>query len=225
LIDGGNRDKRFILFEKEREFANCPYGLVVPVASLFTLVVRGFGCFQWISGLANKISSQCAISMRIHVRNFRWSFFVLLLLPFIAACPQHGSGARVVNFKEGSWPGVILKAQGLSSPEPWGTWSSGDAVTLAFATPLPKRFTVSLLASAFGPNAGKEFVVHVGDGVGRFELGSASREEKVLQFDNPAESSTMKIDVPSPTSPKELGLSGDTRSLGIALVELRISPL
>ncbi len=99
-----------------------------------------------------------------------------------------------------------------------------DVVTLEFSRPLPEKFTVHLVASAFGPNVGKEFVAHVGDSTVRFTL-AASSEDRVLEFSNPKRSKIIKIDVPSPCSPKELGLSGDDRSLGIAFTELRIEPL
>ncbi len=128
-----------------------------------------------------------------------------------------------VDFKKSSWPGVISHAQGLSLAEPWGTWSLTDVVTLEFSRPLAEKFTVHLVASAFGPNVGKEFVAHVGDSATTFTL-AASPEERVLEFSNPKRSKIIRIDVPSPCSPKELGLSYDTRRLGIALTELRIEP-
>ncbi|MGI0016891.1 MAG: hypothetical protein ACREBU_26010, partial [Nitrososphaera sp.] len=43
------------------------------------------------------------------------------------------TGSNTVDFKKSSWPGVIAKARGLSSAEAWGTWSSGDVVTLEFS--------------------------------------------------------------------------------------------
>jgi phosphoglycerol transferase len=131
---------------------------------------------------------------------------------------------NTVDFKKSAWPGVLSSAYGLAVPEVWGTWSLSDVVTLEFSKPLPEKFAVHLVASAFGPNVGKEFVAHVGDSGARFTL-SASPEERVLEFSNPKVSKIIKIDVPSPCSPKELGLSADGRSLGIALRELRIEPL
>jgi phosphoglycerol transferase len=112
----------------------------------------------------------------------------------------------------------------LSGAEPWGTWSSSDAVILEFSAPLPERFNIHLVANAFGPNAEREFVAHVGDRAIKFRLGTAP-EEKVLQFENVSRSRIIRIDVPSPASPKELGLSDDPRTLGIGLTELRIEPV
>lgn len=112
----------------------------------------------------------------------------------------------------------------MSYSEPWGTWSASDVVTLEFSEPLPGKFTVHLVAHAFGPNVGKEFVAHAGDSAIRFTL-AASPEERVLEFSNPKRSKIIKIDVPSPCSPKELGLSADARRLGIGFAELGIEPL
>jgi phosphoglycerol transferase len=97
-------------------------------------------------------------------------------------------------------------------------------VALEFSRPLLEKFTVHLVAHAFGPNVEKEFVAYVGDSAISFTLG-ASPEEKVLEFSNAERSRTIRIDIPSPTSPKALGLSGDERSLGIVFAELRIAPL
>jgi phosphoglycerol transferase len=132
--------------------------------------------------------------------------------------------SAVIDFKHSTWPGIIAKARGLSYAEPWGTWSSGAVVTLQWVEPLPEKFAVRLVAQAFGPNVGKEFVAHVGDKAIRFTLG-ASAEARVLEFSNPKGCGTIEIDVPSPVSQKELGLGGDERKLGIGFTELRITPL
>lgn len=129
-----------------------------------------------------------------------------------------------MDFKKSAWLGIISKTGGLSSAEAWGTWSLSKFVTLEFSIPLPEKFTVHLVAHAYGPNVGKEFMAHVGDNAIEFKLG-ALPEERLLKFSNPKGSRTIIIDIPSPVSPKELGLGGDDRSLGIALTELRIVPL
>jgi phosphoglycerol transferase len=134
------------------------------------------------------------------------------------------TGSNTIDFSKSSWPGIIVKARGLSSAEAQGTWSSGDIVTLEFSTPLPEKFAIHLVAHAFGPNVEKEFVAHVGVSSKSFTLG-ASLEERVLEFINLQRSKTIKIDIPSPISPKELGVSGDERIIGIKFVEMRIVAL
>jgi phosphoglycerol transferase len=130
----------------------------------------------------------------------------------------------IIDFRKSAWPCVISRADGLSSAEPWGTWSSSDVVTLEFSRPLPEHFNLHLVAHAFSALAGKEFVAQVGDSAVKFSLNSAN-EEKMLEINNPKRSKIIRLDVPSPASPKGLALSGDERRLGIGFVELRIEPL
>jgi hypothetical protein len=54
-------------------------------------------------------------------------------------------------------------------------------------------------------------------------LGAAD-EERIIAFRNPTCSNTLRIDVPAPVSPKELGLSSDDRSLGIGFIGMKITP-
>lgn len=134
------------------------------------------------------------------------------------------AAAITVNFKASIWPGVMAQTDGLSVAEPWGTWSTGKMVTFKFANSLPEKFTIYLKANAFGPNAGKDFVAHVGTQAIVFKL-SQIPEEKILQFSNPNGLRILTIDVPSPVSPKEMGLNSDGRALGIGFFKLRIVPL
>jgi phosphoglycerol transferase len=134
------------------------------------------------------------------------------------------ASSQAIDFRRPLWPGVIGKSRGLALAEAWGRWSLGDVVTLEFSDPLPPRFTIHLLAQAYGPNAGKLFVAHVGDSTIEFTL-SASPETKVLEILNPRRSRVIKIDVPFAISPKELGASADERKLGLGFIELRIVPL
>lgn len=126
-------------------------------------------------------------------------------------------------FKISDWLGVIKAEQGLSFVEPWGVWSQDATVKFEFSMPLPAKFELRLLAHAFGTNAGKEFVVQVGAQERRFTLGTGT-EARVLELDNPAGDRTLVIRVPSPVSPKELGMGQDERRLGIGIVEMRIVP-
>lgn len=130
---------------------------------------------------------------------------------------------NVVDFRQSDWPGVVTDVQGLSEAEPWGTWSTSNMLSIEFSAPLPEIFSAHIVAQAFGPNVGKDFVARVGNTAVPFTL-DASAEERVLQFRNPMRSRTLQIDIPSPTSPEALGSNGDERRLGIGLVQLRIEP-
>lgn len=154
---------------------------------------------------------------KFDLNNKRWSVVNDFNPPQIPA-------TDVKFFRKSAWPSAISSVHGLSSSESWGSWSAGDVVTLEFSLPLPPRFKVHLMAHAFGPNAGKEFVAHVGDSSIKFTLGT-SPERKVLELINPQGSKIIKIDVPVPISPKALGTSGDERNLGIGFHELLIEPI
>jgi hypothetical protein len=141
------------------------------------------------------------------------------------AAPENGQltfASHLVDFRKSTWPGVVSRSWGLSYSEPWGAWSSGKIVTLEFAIPLPNRLAVHLVAQAFGPVVGKEFIGRVGDHEIKFTLG-ASAEERVLEFGNPKKLRIIEFEIPSPASPKNLGLGSDDRTLGIGFIELRIA--
>jgi hypothetical protein len=126
-------------------------------------------------------------------------------------------------FKKTAWTGSIVADQGLSFPEPWGVWSDGDTVTLTFSTPFPPAFNLALRGYAFGRNAGREFVVQVGDEERRFTLGT-QEETRLLAFSHAGGAKTLRIRVPAAVSPKEMGMSSDARRLGLGITELRIAP-
>ena len=116
---------------------------------------------------------------------------------------------------------LLAGADGLAGPEGWGRWSSADQVHLHFKKPLPQRLNLFLTMQAFGLNVGKEFVVRVGGAEQRVKL--AERPHEIfLQFDTDGTQKTITIDVPDARSPKELGISGDIRRLGLGLWRVEI---
>jgi len=129
---------------------------------------------------------------------------------------------HTIDFKKAAWPNVVSKIEGLSGAESWGTWSEGDKVVIEFTTPLPEKFTVRLIASAFGPNAEKDFTMHVGKSSKTFKI-VGQPEDQTIEFTNPERSNVLTINVPFPISPKEIGVSEDERKLGIGLVQLKVS--
>jgi len=132
-------------------------------------------------------------------------------------------GPRIVDFKKSIWPDVV-RARGFSSPETWGTWSSAPVASLEFATPLPQKFRMSFTGHAFGPNVGRQIVVHSGTGSAEFTLGDTD-SEVTLELDNPGRSDELRFTIPSAVSPKQLAMGEDNRLLGIGLSELTITPL
>lgn len=113
---------------------------------------------------------------------------------------------------------------GLAEREPWGSWSNGKRVVLHFTRALPREMTVFLNASAFGPNAGQEFQLRVGDQVRRFRL-SGQLSEHTFRLGSDGRQHTLVIEVPHPVSPEQLGQGGDIRELGMALIYLEIGEI
>ena len=93
------------------------------------------------------------------------------------------------------------------------------------ADPLPNRFTLMLRGRAFGPNAGKPVLVRAGDQAQTLTFSETS-EERYVSFDlDDVRQHRIEIVPPSPTSPKDIGMSDDQRRLGIGLEGISVVPL
>jgi phosphoglycerol transferase len=128
-----------------------------------------------------------------------------------------------IDFNKASWQGVLTKARGLSSPEDWGTWSTGSELQLEFAANLPKRFDLTLQAHAFAYNLNEKFRMVIGSEERTFYLKSTPKNIS-FKFSLPANERVIRILVPHPTSPLSIGLNDDSRLLGIGLSKLHITP-
>lgn len=113
---------------------------------------------------------------------------------------------------------------GWAFPEDWGVWSQSPVASLQFTAPLPAHFRLHLTAQAFGPNAGQDFVLRIGDSVSSFQLDNGMTEV-TLEIAHQSTSDIMEIAIPEPVSPQTLGTSTDNRDLGIGLARFRIEPL
>ncbi len=127
-----------------------------------------------------------------------------------------------VDFSSAPSAQTIERIDGVSTPEPSGTWSIGSQVSIVFHRPLPAKFTVRLTAAAFGPNVAKPFTASAGPQTKSFRL-SATPTTVSLSFENNG-SRTLSIAVPEPISAKALGLGADERPVGIRLIKLQIVP-
>jgi phosphoglycerol transferase len=134
------------------------------------------------------------------------------------------SNSHAIKFSEQSWFGTINKISGLSGPEEIGRWSDGKEVEIDMASPLPRHFQLKLLANAFGPNVGLPFSIRVGATTQTVRL-AATPTEVSAEFATDGEENRIIIDVPQPTSPKEIGFNADTRKIGILLNEMTITPI
>lgn len=124
-------------------------------------------------------------------------------------------------------PPSILGIIGLSTQEPWGRWSDGDVVVVRFANCLPRgRLMVDLRGHAFGPNVGRSISLRLGTSEASVVFDEYDKDASVM-LDNGASCQTsLVLTIPQRTSPTSLGISHDTRTLGVGLVRLgiRIAP-
>lgn len=126
-----------------------------------------------------------------------------------------------IDFTRAGVPNFIDDAQGLYPLEPWGRWSSQQAV-FKFVDPLPQKFSLILNALTFGPDSHKPTLVRIGSREYNIQL-TAGVSEIRLDVDLAGESADRITFIPpKPVSPMQLTGSSDNRILGIGFVSMRI---
>lgn len=152
----------------------------------------------------------------------------LIGTPLFSICPGGFTLARrcsvlSVDFTSSSWPVFIESVEGLSHAEAWGTWTDAQTVEFIFRMPLPKHFTLRLLAAAYGRNVGKDVSVSVGDDRHTI-IFSAEPEERTISVHNVHGESRVRLTIPDPTTPSSIGAGCDDRQLGLGLLRMSIEP-
>ncbi|KQR85479.1 hypothetical protein ASG35_27230 [Burkholderia sp. Leaf177] len=130
-----------------------------------------------------------------------------------------------IDFARNGWPAFLRDESGLAFREPWGRWSDANvdsSVKLGFFEDLPQRFTLALTIVPFGPNAGKDLAVSIGEERYYLKMTPAASEVKIAVDLKGRRADSIELSPPLPTSPRELGLSSDLRKLGVGLIRLRI---
>lgn len=133
------------------------------------------------------------------------------------------AGERRLDFRFAKWPGVTRTAGLSSPPENWGTWSNGREVVIEFATTLPREFKLTLTGHGFGANG--TFPVHIGKTAKEVHLPLDGDGISSAEFRTDGNERILRIGIPRPTAPKNLGLSDDPRELGLGLRELTITAI
>ncbi len=118
----------------------------------------------------------------------------------------------------------VQRVDGLAGAESWGAWSDGPSARLQFTRPLPRRLQVHLTGRAFGPNAGKDFILRIGGQERPFRLLENSTTAE-LEFTLDAGVDTLELLVPAPTSPQSLGMNDDRRQLGAGIESMKFVAL
>lgn len=132
-----------------------------------------------------------------------------------------------IDFSRPGYPRFLADAVGISGQEPSGRWSEtgpDGRVAFVFKKPLPRQFSLIIVANVFGPNTGKPIRVKVGSWEQTFVVpGGANSKAYELVFSNPEGASVLEVFVPQPVRPKDI-LPGnlDSRLLGVWFVSLKI---
>ena len=161
-------------------------------------------------------------------RNLNMKFFklslIFALLIILGGCSDTNKSLSL-DMKSKELAGVEIN--NLSVAEEWGRWTDGSPTVFKFTKGLPDHFKLILtVGGAFGPNQGKTFTAEIGNQSQNFIPSNTSVVPNVveLEFDH-VSSDVLSISSPSPTSPKELGQSADSRKLGLSIIKLEILPI
>ncbi len=114
----------------------------------------------------------------------------------------------------------LLKLEGFSVEENWGTWSVGSESSIFFPKDLPPMFSLTFTACAFGPNVGKTFDVTVGQETRSLVLQGGFTTHSLNFYRNTMGSNRVLIKIPQATKP-----AGGDRLLGIGLEKVRIGEI
>lgn len=133
------------------------------------------------------------------------------------------SFADGIDFTRSDWPEFVRYVNGLSVPERSGRWSDAkiaSTVRFDFFSVLPQNFTLVLTTLPFVANTDQDLVIRIGTHDYRLKLQAGIQEVRV-----PVNLSGEQVDFieflpPNPTSPQQLGLSTDSRMLGVGFVRL-----
>ena len=103
-----------------------------------------------------------------------------------------------------------------------GRWSQGNEIQLNLSTNLNKSMIFYVELIPFGPNIGKKITIKVNNEE-RVLLPVEGKENTFyakFDFQKIADKATVKIIVPNPISPFKLGMSNDTREIGLGLIKM-----
>ncbi len=125
--------------------------------------------------------------------------------------------------------GAVFLGSGWNQPESWGVWSEGTQPALLLPCNEQQyfkpehKFTLALALRPFG----RQEVTIIGSG-GTLWEGTLEGAEQVVRFAVPPENCRagrykIRLKLPGAASPASLGLSGDSRQLGVGLASLEIT--
>lgn len=127
-----------------------------------------------------------------------------------------------ITFNRDGYPSFVSSFKGISGKETFGRWTDSEEAIIEFAQPLPKKFTLKINAGASSAVVGKPVKLMVGE----IQLEIVFSKEEATEVDIPVatngKAKTIILKFPKTKSSMELGLGGDTRHLGLALIKFLI---
>ena len=141
-----------------------------------------------------------------------------LTTPTINLLPQYSTTLRSgIDFSRDGFPEWLKFANGLSSYDGIGRWSDGATITLKIKAILPNHFNLTFLVMAYAENVGKPVTVSVNGVSNSFVADSDTLKSYSINFEleHPVTEAIIKISIAHPISPQQLGLSKDSRQLGL----------
>jgi hypothetical protein len=142
-------------------------------------------------------------------------------LPALATLPPDG----VIRFGGDGKAAEPYQSEGWSDPEPEGQWTDGKTAALAFLMPETASLAGDLLltvdATPFAPPTVAPSPVTVSAGDRQIARWQPAPGQHVFEANIPAAALasdrrlTLRFDIETPASPRQLGLSSDSRHLGL----------
>jgi hypothetical protein len=125
-----------------------------------------------------------------------------------------------IDFSARRMPAFVQYVSGVGPAEPWGRWTNNRSIQVVLGHQLSGNVRVFVRAAAYGPNADTPIPVTIGHETRELRLTSdADRPTSIyLHFTIERPSNVIEIRVPHLVQPPF-----DTRSVGIALMEIRAS--
>ncbi|HVS26526.1 MAG TPA: hypothetical protein VHE58_04420 [Burkholderiales bacterium] len=146
----------------------------------------------------------------------------LIITSFLGACGDSSQFSEGITFNRDGYPGFVSSVKGISGKEGFGRWTDGTQAVIEFTQPLPKNFTLKIKAAPFAPSMGKPIKIVVGTAQLETKFSKPEPTEVVIPVATDGNARSIIFELPDAKSPKELGLSGDSRRLSLALVSLKI---
>ena len=136
--------------------------------------------------------------------------------------------AEGIDFTKPGYPSFIASVEGMSVYEATHRWTDSSINKTAKFTliqTLPEKFTLEITTGSWGPNAGKNLLVRVGNIEKSVTLSADGAVKSYkIDFNGVKSANTIELIAPEPISPAEFthGKSTETRIIALSLISIKI---